>query len=164
MKPAPAETAPAASSEAASTTTEARKPSAKVLKGASETETRIVVKQLPASFTWQEVFGMCSVFGDVRRVQMVDKAKNKTSEAAAVAESSSGGSSEGEQKRKLVPAAVVYLSSREAAEKALAALDGLEVQGSKLRANIYRGYREKAQSAAAEAVADVDAPASSGSQ
>lgn len=117
------------------------KPSADGLKGAPETETRIVLMMLPEKFTWREVYGMCSVFGQVQSVWMEKKAKGEEAEAAAAtegAESSSSDESSKGQKQKLPRVAVATMVDRRSAETAIANLHRLTVDGSRLRVRIYK--------------------------
>eukprot|EP00879_Flechtneria_rotunda_P001783 GHRR01001947.1.p1 GENE.GHRR01001947.1~~GHRR01001947.1.p1 ORF type:complete len:424 (+),score=154.57 GHRR01001947.1:182-1453(+) len=134
--------------------------------GATATETRITVKNLPQSFTWREVWGMCSVFGEVRRVNLYDKgaaskvtaddgaeAAAATAEGAEVADLQASDevcnqqATAGQRGR----AAIAYMGDRQAAEQAVVTLNGLVVQGSALSVRLYRDskrFRKKRSNSA----------------
>ncbi|KAF6256188.1 hypothetical protein COO60DRAFT_1530923 [Scenedesmus sp. NREL 46B-D3] len=130
---------------------------------ASETETRVVVSNLPAGFTYREVFGMCSLFGEVTKVIMYSKSSSKgvpghegdaevveqveqdaaavEGDAAADDEDEQGGSGATQQqegRRKQGGSAVALMVGRSAAERVVAELDKRVVQGARVRAYLYR--------------------------
>lgn len=118
--PAVAEVPAAAASSAGSNT----QPSALVLFG------------LPPSFTWREVMGLCSFFGDVRNVTRMRsdiKSSDGTNNTGAAAEA--GVASSPDQARQGQPS-FVNMDSAEAAGRAVAALNGHTVQGHKLVAGL----------------------------
>lgn len=155
MKPVRAERV-AADADSSSTAVGSNAPP-KALSGGSETETRVVVKQLPASFTWREVLGMCSIFGEVKNVQMLNKGKGEgeegaeeTAEAGDNSSSAEGGSSEGHKAEPVQKYAVVRMADRESAERVIAGLYAVSVKGDKLRVHIFRGGKKAAQGQAGE--------------
>jgi len=91
---------------------------------------------LPPSFTWREVMGLCSFFGDVRNVTRMRsdiKSSDGTNNTGAAAEA--GVASSPDQARQGQPS-FVNMDSAEAAGRAVAALNGHTVQGHKLVAGL----------------------------
>jgi RNA recognition motif-containing protein len=140
-----------------------------------ETETRVVVGNLPQGYTYREVFGMCSLFGEVKKVKLyikssrsdvtgLDEANDEQVEQdaaavgdAAAAEDDDDGVSAQQQQQQRQRAgkddgsAVVFMAGRDAAERVVAELNKRQVQGSKLQASLYRSRPKK--SAAADSAA-----------
>jgi RNA recognition motif-containing protein len=140
----------------------------------TETESRVVVSNLPEGFTWREVFGMCSLFGEVNKVKLYLKSSSSkdvtgledendeqveqdaaaVGDAAAADEDVDSSSAQQQQQQRTGQdggSAVVMISGRDAAERVVAELNNREVQGSRLRASFYRSRPKKKAAAAAAA-------------
>jgi RNA recognition motif-containing protein len=138
----------------------------------TETESRVVVSNLPEGFTWREVFGMCSLFGEVNKVKLYSKSSSSkdvtglgdendeqveqdaaaVGDAAAAEEDDDSSSAQQKQQQRAAQdggSAVVMISGRDAAERVVAELNKREVQGSRLRASFYNSRPKKKAAAAA---------------
>jgi hypothetical protein len=157
----PAQTRVADRSAAAATATAAATPAATAAAAATLTETRVLLRGLPADFTWREARGLASAFGVVRKVLLLqpppprpspprgaqqegDSSSSSSSSSEAPSSASSpevkatGGGRDGAVASEAGErAALVFMQQRSDAERLVQELDGRAVQGCILRARLY---------------------------